>query len=70
MPIMSASSCTFSRRSSSTTLWTFFTLLESTSYLVDHCDAHLGSSYCLVRLNFATQYYFTVVKEGADSHLE
>ena len=65
MPTMSASSCTFSRRSSNTILWIFFTI----SVVVTSFGRSLR---CLVwqfvrsRLNSATQY-FIVVNEGADS---
>ncbi|GFS51126.1 hypothetical protein TNCV_3532451 [Trichonephila clavipes] len=60
---MPTSSRTFSRRSSSTTLWIFFSLLESSSHLVDHCDVR---QLVRPRLNSATQY-FTIVNEEADS---
>ena len=48
MPTMSASSHTFSRRSSNTILWIFFTFSSWSPHLVDHCDDRLRSSYDLV----------------------
>ncbi|GFV71863.1 HTH_48 domain-containing protein [Trichonephila clavipes] len=63
---MFASSRTFSRRSSSTTLWIFFPFLEWLPHFDDHCDAHLDSSYGLSFKLCSTQY-FTVVNEGKDS---
>ena len=64
MPTMSASSRTFSRRSSNTILRIFFTI----SVVVTSLGWSLGcSSWQLVRirLNFASQY-FIVINEGID----
>ena len=48
MPTISASSGTFSWRSSNTILWFFFTNSGVVTHLIDHCDDCLYRSYDLV----------------------